>query len=67
VTTCLSLVVFTTIIFGSTVGFLAYCLDKPPADEDSDSDSESEIETERYQKHTILHPNMIETPREGQA
>ena len=61
VTTCLTLVLFTTIFFGSTVGLLSKCLFSKPSDDlnaeaqDLLNSSVSSTDTER---EDMLHPNM---------
>lgn len=50
VTTCLSLVVFTTVFFGSTVGLLGKCLfDKTPEVGADDNEVEEEVEIPSYE------------------
>lgn len=60
VTTCLTLVLFTTIVFGSTVGLLGKCLFTKPSEDvevvaqDANS-SVSSVDTERSD---LIHPNL---------
>ena len=65
VTTCLTLVLFTTIFFGSTVGLLSKCLFRKPSDDinvqiqvDEMNSSVSSVSTNRSE---LLHPNLLQS------
>ena len=63
VTTCLTLVLFTTIVFGSTVGLLSKCLFRKPSQDlnaheiqaEDDNSSVSSVDTARSD---LIHPNL---------
>jgi NhaP-type Na+/H+ or K+/H+ antiporter len=64
-TTCLALVVFTTIVFGSTVGLLSDCLFRKENEEKklllkqaTDNVSQSEKPSQQKESNLMLHPNF---------
>lgn len=61
VTTCLALVVCTTIVFGSTVGLLGACLFREPAPEavaaeQNDESVHSDTSSDKFSE--LEHPNL---------
>ena len=70
VTTCLTLVLFTTIVFGSTVGLLSKCLFRKPA-EDAEQQLSDELDANSSASSVsayeeMEHPNkqyLLETPQ----
>ena len=63
VTTCLTLVLFTTIFFGSTVGLLSKCLfRKPSADVEAiDPDLNSSVSSVSTNRSELVHPNLLKS------
>jgi len=64
VTTCLALVLITTVLFGSTIGLIGDCLFK---DEEGTPEGESNLETENSSDSSepegLFHPNKEENSR----
>lgn len=57
VTTCLALVVFTTVFFGSTVGMISHCMFKNEADEE---EADEQHDDDKSDHSEFIHPNFIE-------